>query len=233
MPALAMKLVAVLSGGFLASAHCIGMCGGFAATIGATRRELAPALARQLIYNAGRIFTYVFLGATLGAAGATLPKFTLLGLGPAQLFGLLAGLLMIGLGLAALGLLPLPHRVTALGCDVLAPLFAHFLDARGVWGYFAAGLANGFLPCGLVYSFLALAAAAADPLAGGLIMAAFGLGTLPAMLLAGLGSRLIGLAPRRAAIRAAAVVVVLMGGVTVWRAWPTGRACCDHPAAQP
>ena len=54
---------------FLSSAHCIGMCGGFAAAIGATHDRVAPLVFRQAIYSVGRVFTYAFLGACGGYAG--------------------------------------------------------------------------------------------------------------------------------------------------------------------
>lgn len=221
------SLPAILAGGFLASAHCIGMCGGFACAVGAADVPLAAVLGRQFVYNTGRIFTYAFLGAVAGSSGAALSSYLLGPIDAQQLFGLLAGATMIALGLSALGLIQLPQRWgSALG-GWFSPLFAKFLNARGWTGFFLAGLANGFLPCGLVYSFLALAIASGDALHGMLVMTFFGIGTLPAMLLVGSGARLMRQAVRVRIHRAAAVFIVGLGCLTVWRAWPSQAACCD------
>ena len=51
------ELPLVFLGGLLGSAHCVGMCGGFALTIGLGARDVAANVCRQLVYTAGRIFT--------------------------------------------------------------------------------------------------------------------------------------------------------------------------------
>jgi sulfite exporter TauE/SafE len=139
---------------------------------------------------------------------------------------------MIGLGLVTLGLIRLPQRWSTATSQLFAPLFAYFLNARGWFGYFLAGLANGFLPCGLVYAFLALAAAAQDGPRGALIMTLFGIGTMPAMLAIGCGTRLLTHGVRRQIYRVAAVFVVALGSVTLYRGWPSADApCCHAPGA--
>lgn len=225
------ELGAVLAGSFLASAHCVGMCGGLAAALGATRPRLAPMLARQAAYTAGRIFTYAFLGAVGGFAGLRLSGVKLPLVEMQQLFSMLAGVLMVLMGLQVLGLLPVRGAGEGTLGRIAAPLFNHFLNARGAWGHFSAGLANGFLPCGLVYAFLAMAVASGSVHQGLLIMAVFGLGTAPAMLLVGCGGGLIGRAARHRMLRVAAAFMVVMGGLAIYRAWPgRGGACCDHSA---
>lgn len=228
------ELVAVAAGGFLSSAHCIGMCGGFAALVGVGRGSIAPLVARQGLYNLGRIFTYAFLGALAGAAGLFLSRWRVLGIAPAQALAWLAGLLMILLGLSTLGVLR--YRGMPLGIlgGAMARIFAGFLNARGNLGYFLAGMANGFLPCGLVYSFLALAAATGDGLGGSMVMVAFGLGTAPAMLVIGCGVRVATPALRRHVLRVAAVFVVALGGLTIYRGGITpGGDCCSEERAAP
>ncbi len=72
-----------------------------------------------------------------------------------------------------------------------ASLFGAFLLAPGLGNAFFAGVFTGFLPCGLVYAFLALASATQNMFAGWLTMLAFGLGTMPIMVLTGLGGGLL------------------------------------------
>lgn len=217
------ELGAVLAGSFLGSAHCIGMCGGLAAAIGTTRRSFRRIFARQLVYTAGRVFTYTFLGAVGGFAGLSLSRYQASLIGTQRFFSLTAGLIMILVGLSVLDLIPRAARgPTAVIGRLFAPLFNHFLNARGFWGYFSAGLATGFLPCGLVYAFLAMAVSTGSVAHGALLMACFGLGTAPAMLLVGCGGTLMGHAMRRRILRVAALFIIVMGGMTIYRAVPGG-----------
>ena len=82
---------------------------------------------------------------------------------------------------------------------------------------FLAGLATGFLPCGLLYGMLANAASTSDLLTGGLTMAVFGLGTAPVMVLTGFGGSLLGVAQRRRLFQAAGWCVVITGAITLVR----------------
>lgn len=216
---------------FIGSAHCIGMCGGFAAAIGATRERFTPLLLRQLTYSAGRVFTYAFMGACAGYVGLYFSRFDTGGLVTAQqVFSILAGVTMIVVGAAVLGLFGRrkPGKVGAIAA-LFAPMFRQLLGARGGVGYFIAGVANGFLPCGFVYAFLAMAVATQDVVQGLAIMVAFGLGTVPAMLAIGCGATLLSHTARLRVYRVAAVFIVIAGGATLYRAFPLGRAanCCD------
>lgn len=222
-------LLTIFTMGLLSSAHCVGMCGGFAAAIGATRGDLMPLLARHLTYSAGRVTTYAFLGACGGYAGAWLSRLGSAMVTAQQVFSMVAGVIMMLVAASVLGLLPI-RRITqsSLGL-LLAPMFRHFLNARSSGELFVAGLANGFLPCGLVYAFLAMAIGNGTLAGGAAIMIAFGLGTVPAMTAVGCGSLVLSHATRLRVYRVAACFVLMAGGATIWRAWPTRDApCCAH-----
>jgi sulfite exporter TauE/SafE len=93
------------------------------------------------------------------------------------------------------------------------------LEARSAWAPIAFGTANAFLPCHLIYAFVAMAAASGSVAGGALTMLAFGLGTVPAMMLAG-STRTVLRGSRTATLgRAAGAVVVVMGVVTIARAF--------------
>ncbi len=227
------ELVPTFVGGLLGSAHCIGMCGGFAVAIGAAERRPAPMLARQLLYSAGRITTYAFLGACAGTAGLQFAQHRVAMISAQQLFSLAAGALMLLIGLSVLGVLRV-RWLSSGGHGLLAPLCAHFLDARGPLAVFLAGLMTGFLPCGLVYSFLALALASGSMTSGLLLMTAFGLGTVPSMIATGAGGLLLSPLWRARVFRLAACFVILLGGITIRRALPLGAdapPCHTPPAA--
>ena len=77
------------------------------------------------------------------------------------------------------------HGLLGPGALVLTQALRSLVKAPGVAAPLALGVLNGFLPCPLVYAFAAQAAASGGPLSGLQIMAAFGLGTFPAMLVMG------------------------------------------------
>lgn len=220
--------------GLLSSVHCLGMCGGFVVTIGATRRPFGPLLLRQIVYGAGRVTTYAFLGAVAGFSGLYLSRFDTTLITVQQVFSIVAGLMMLFIGASILGVLRLRLPSSSGSGSLLAPLFKQMLGARGVWGFFLAGIANGFLPCGLVYVFVAKAVAAGTMSAGALVMVAFGLGTVPALVALGCGGSLLGHAARHRIFQVAACVVILVGAITIMRALPLGSPsshCRDGSAS--
>lgn len=224
-----MSPFAMLLGGFLGSTHCIGMCGGFALAIGSLRPRLAQTLPLQFVYTMGRIATYAFIGALAGAGGARLA--TLFPLQSAQrALALAAGLIMLLAGISALGWLRFSGIQAAFG-TLLAPFYRHFVVPRGPRGALLAGVFTGFLPCGLVYAFAALALASGDALRGMIGMACFGLGTAPVMIAVGCGATWLTASVRRYAYRIAACFVIFLGAATVWRALPASASCAHSDAS--
>ena len=204
-------------GGVLGSSHCVGMCGGFAAIVGLRTGSLAGNLRAQLIYSAGRLMSYATLGAIAGFAGQrltdSLPKMINV---PAVLC-LAAGLFLVREGLLATGLFA--RRVTGTstaGC-LLGPLFSTILKTPGARNTFSAGIITGLLPCGLVYAFVSLAASTGDLLLGASTMLAFGLGTVPLMVVTGCGAALLSWAARQRLWQVAAWSVVMTGLLTIGR----------------
>ena len=100
------ELPLVFLGGLLGSAHCIGMCGGFAVSIGIGSHGFRSNVRRQVIYTIGRIFTYSFFGIVAGYAGSWIAGKANLWINVQAVLCVLAGVLLIAQGLLALGLLP-------------------------------------------------------------------------------------------------------------------------------
>ena len=226
-----MNLLAMFMGGLLGSGHCLGMCGGFVVTIGANRRSLPDNLVRQMVYTLGRLFTYGFLGGLAGTFGAYLVRLDLPFLTMQSALSLVAGVAMVLVGLTQLGVVRWPRRLKTGACGgMTATLLGHFLRLPATAAVFLAGVFTGFLPCGLVYTFLALAMSTRDPFYGGLSMIVFGIGTAPALIALGCGSTLLSLAARRRVHQLAACFVLLLGGVTIWRGWPRETPCCHDVA---
>jgi uncharacterized protein len=181
------KYLVVFLAGLAGSFHCLGMCGGFACAIGADPRGRGATLRRHLIYNSGRVSTYCFLGALSGFLGAALITRDGSSFNWAQRsLAVLSGVLMVYVGLRFLGYFQrLGRSFAGVGAEVLAQSMRDLLKAKEAAVPLAFGALNGFLPCPLVYAFAAQAAASGGPLPGILTMAAFGLGTFPAMLFMG------------------------------------------------
>jgi uncharacterized protein len=85
------------------------------------------------------------------------------------------------------------------------------LQQSGHGGVMLLGALNGLLPCGLVYSALLVTATTGGPLPGALGMVVFGLGTLPALLIVGMGAGALSPRVRQTLGRVAGVVIVLVG----------------------
>lgn len=178
--------------GLTSSAHCMFMCGGImgALTLGAAPAARAGRLrlfAHVSAYNLGRILTYVLAGVLLGAFGRSV--LAILGpIGGHAVLQLVAALVLVAAGLYLTGWLPRLARLERLGEPLwrrIQPLAARLLPVRSPGHALLYGLAWGALPCGLVYAALVWAAASGDPIGAGLRMLAFGAGTLPGLLAAG------------------------------------------------
>jgi uncharacterized protein len=212
-----LDLPLIFLGGLLGSSHCIGMCGGFALSIGGTAPSLAHNLRRQAVYSCGRIFTYVCGGALAGYGGMRLADRASEWVNVAACLAVAAGLLLVWQGLLAAGVLrrrvPAASVMPCLGGSLLAT----FLRSPGLRHIFLAGLFTGLLPCGLVYAYLALASSTRGLLLGVATMALFGLGTVPLMVLAGASGSLLSLAARRRLLQVAAWCVVATGCLAIAR----------------
>nr|ART37426.1 E144 [uncultured bacterium] len=179
---------AVFLVGLLGGVHCAGMCGGIVSALTVQLPRQKTPWSIHLAYNLGRIGSYMIAGALMGAIGS-------LGLLldhwlPVQMaLYVAANLMLIGLGLYLTGMTQTLAFVERAGQWLwrrVQPLTRHFLPVHGVAQALPLGMLWGWLPCGLVYSVLALALLSGGPVRGALIMLAFGLGTLPNLMLAGL-----------------------------------------------
>ncbi|MBX3239903.1 MAG: sulfite exporter TauE/SafE family protein [Chitinophagaceae bacterium] len=164
--------------GFLGSLHCIGMCGPLALALPVHHMSPAKKAASILLYQAGRVFSYTLLGLVFGMAG----KLVYLG-GWQQSFS-------VGLGTLILFLLGYyyfsrrniqPAFMRKINGGVQRWV-VHILQSPKRYSFLLLGMANGLLPCGMVY--MAMAAALTSSVIGNsmLFMAMFGVGTMPAMI---------------------------------------------------
>jgi hypothetical protein len=203
-----------LAGGALAFGHCLGMCGGFALHLSEGRSGRA-ALARQLLWHAGKTATYVLLGAAAGFLGGMVGSAHGL-LRVQSLLAYVAGAIMLLMGAKLLGLLPGRADVAA-GDGLFAGVFRQFFAQPTPSAAFALGLVTGLLPCPVVVGFLALSLQTGSVLAGMATMAAVGVGTVWALLLLGMTGYALRARTRRWGAVLGGVVLVLLGSVTILR----------------
>lgn len=187
---LELSLTAAFLVGLLGGGHCAGMCGGIVGAVTVTLPGSRPQWPFLIGYNLGRIGTYTLAGVLAGAIGAS--SFFLDHVLPIEkiLFGL-ANLMLILLGFYLAGIWRVLTRLEAMGGMLwqrLQPYSRRLLPVRTVRQSLLLGMLWGWLPCGLVYSVLVASIATADPFGGGLLMLAFGLGTLPALLAMGMAA---------------------------------------------
>ncbi len=209
------SLLAALLAGLLGGVHCVGMCGGIVAAFSFRADGSVPPFRLHLGYNFGRVLSYTLFGALAGTLGASLK---LTGFAPVQtVLYVLAQGVMILLGLYLAGLnrwVMVFERAGGVLWKYLRPQFQKLLPVRTVPTALLAGMAWGWLPCGLVYSVLVSALAAGSASSGAALMLAFGLGTLPNLLGMGLFARQIQPFMQNVWLRRAAGLAV--AGFGVW-----------------
>jgi sulfite exporter TauE/SafE len=224
--------------GLLGGVHCVAMCGGIVGALNLHGRHgdpvwlgpggaavaggvgIATRVPIHLAYSAGRISSYGMAGAIAGSVGGTaalleavIPVQVALAVVANGLVVLL-GLYLAGLGRAVAGL----ERWGAALWRRISQLGGRFLPVDTVPRALGIGAVWGWLPCGLVYSVLALALLSGSASRGALVMLAFGLGTVPNLLAAGLSVGVLRAALRRRAVRlAAGLAVVALGVFGAWR----------------
>ena len=173
--------------GLLGGGHCMGMCGGIVTALTLNLPAGQQRWKIMLSYNSGRLLSYVSAGVLLG--GLAEAGLSLIATRPAQMALLvLANLMLIAMGLYLAGLSSAITTLERIGRPVwskLQPLLARLLPIRSAKTALLAGMLWGWLPCGLVYSASLSALASGKAVQGGLLMLAFGLGTLPNLLLMG------------------------------------------------
>lgn len=203
-----------LAGG---SGHCIGMCGGIVGALGIGQRSGWRGQLTLLGAHLGRIAGYASAGGIVGFFGAAVVGGTMGSSGLAAL-RIASAVLILLIGLQLLIGRPLLGRLERGGAKIwrlIAPLFRSLLPPRNMLRAFAVGALWAWLPCGLVYAQLTVAAASGSWLQGALSMCAFGVGT--SVSLSAMSALLQSLGLARLPRQASGLLLVLFA---VWTVLP-------------
>jgi len=208
--------------GLFSTVHCIAMCG---SVIGALTLSL-PAEVREsqrkmlpyvFNYNLGRLLSYGAAGVIVGLLSVPLTAFN-----GHLVLRYLSIIVMIAMGLYLAGWFPKFAHMERLGAPIwkwLQPIGQKLLPVRKLSQAFLLGIVWGWLPCGLVYAALAVAATVGEPVKASLVMLAFGAGTLPAVMGAGMFTGLLASMARAKHLRqVAGVLIIAMALATAF--WP-------------
>jgi len=219
-----MSLFAAFMVGLLGSAHCIGMCGG---VVGALTMGLPESIRHSywrlfpylFTYNLGRIISYTVAGILVGYLGAKFAE-TLPMDNPRKIAMWVSGIFMILLGLYLGGWWKFLVIFEKWGGHIwkrIEPFGRKLMPVKNVGHAFLMGLLWGWLPCGLVYGVLAFALTSGSATNGGLLMLAFGLGTLPMLFAVGIAVNwLIEFTRHPRVQQTAGAIVIVFGLFTIF-----------------
>ena len=218
--------------GLASALHCAGRCGGIATSVtllfapkttGERVRVLAGA-------QAGKLVSYVAAGAILGAVGSGI--YTAFDQTAAfRVLQWIAAMVLIWVGLTLAGFVSMPafvDRAVARLSQRLNRLFAP-LQGSPV-GPFVAGLSWGIVPCPMVYAALFTAMLTGSAAGGAIVMAGFGLGTVPSVTLTALGATTLASLDLKGPARlAAGLLIAAFGASTIIPGSPTSSVFCQPP----
>ncbi|HHP0355688.1 TPA: sulfite exporter TauE/SafE family protein [Campylobacter lari subsp. concheus] len=177
-----LDFIALASIAFLSSfGHCYGMCGGFVLAYTQLSKQIKLPFSLLIFsYHLSRIFAYVCLGVFFGIFG-NLFSFSEFAKG-IMLFAI--GIFMVVLAFALIfkgKFLAFFESSLIFDC-VIKKNISRLIQNKSLKSTLFLGFLNGFVPCGLVYFYIAFGMSAQNVYLAALIMLIFGLSTLPALI---------------------------------------------------
>jgi sulfite exporter TauE/SafE len=212
-------IIAGFSLGAVSSLHCVGMCGPLALALPVHHLSKAQQLFSLLLYQLGRIITYSALGLIVGLAGRQIYI-----AGFQQWFSIIMGIVVLVLVILYwVYKNPLqPSILKKLFIGVQSFMMKAFRSQKSSGSFLLFGMANGLLPCAMVYMAIAGALTTTQVSYSVLFMAMFGAGTLPAMMIIGYFGRMISLPVRNMFRQSIPVFMCIVGIVLILRGMNLG-----------
>ncbi|MDI9319461.1 MAG: sulfite exporter TauE/SafE family protein [Phycisphaerales bacterium] len=211
------SILAGLGIGLIGSFHCIGMCGPIALSLPIYGKSKIEKLLLIILYNIGRACSYASLGLLFGYIGNQFFLF-----GYQRAFSISLGFLLL--------IFLFAHQFLSARFAIIDKIFNRVKSvlAKGLqstqssYSYFLIGVANGFLPCGLVYLAIGSAMATGNMLYGAALMFVFGMGTFPLMISLMIFGRFISLTFRNRMRKITPAFIVLTALVIILRGMNLG-----------
>ena len=201
--------------GLLGSVHCIGMCGPLVLALPMAQKTNLEKWGVLFLYHFGKISSYSMLGVLFGLFGSQLPLF-----GVQENISIFIGILM----LIYVGYVFVLKPKQKLGFLQFNLLYSSITEQLGMLfklnnklAFYLIGFLNGLLPCGMVYLALTSALATQNVFYGGWLMAFFGLGTVPALMMVALGGQYFGIKFRQQLQSLLPVFIFSMGVLLILR----------------
>ncbi len=212
-----MLWAAVIAGfglGAVSSLHCVGMCGPLALALPVHHLSKSQQLISLFLYQFGRIITYAGFGLIFGMAGRRIYL-----AGFQQWFSIIMGAIVLFLVILYwVYKNPLQPSFFNKFFRVIQSYMAKaFQTKKSTAGFLVLGMANGLLPCAMVYVAVAGALTTTEISYSVLFMAMFGAGTLPAMMAVSYFGRLISLPVRNMFRKAVPVFMTIMAVILILR----------------
>lgn len=215
-----MEYLLLFTAGFLSSMHCVGMCGCFVTAYSMNLKgSNSKKAVSHLLYSLGRITTYTFLGMIMGFIGSNLYFLSKMA-GIQSYITILAGLMMIWLGLSMSGIVPkiaFLDKMSGYFLKFTQKPFTKLMKKKGMFFTYPLGVVLGFLPCCLLYTVELQAMMSGSPIKGALSMFSFGLGTIPSMFSFGMLINIIDNKTRKKLLSFASYVIVILGLSSIYR----------------
>ena len=224
-----LDIITLITIAFLGSfGHCIGMCGGIVLAYSGNKIDQNDSKIKQslshLAYNLGRVTTYITLGAIFGAIGSVLSYNNI----AIATLTILAGIFMIFAGLSLLGKFKFLTNIehSFFKAKWYQNIFKNAISSKSIDSFFLLGLLNGLLPCGLVYFFAVAAASTGSAFWGAVVMAIFGLSTIPSLFTLGFFAGFLKQTSFRTTLMSlSSIIVIIYGFYTIYR----GYDFIQHP----
>ncbi len=233
-----LSLVAAFLVGLLGSGHCLGMCGGIMATLSLNSQNVSSGKAKLLLilssYNTGRISSYIIAGCIVGLLGLWLQELhNTAGL----ILRLISAILLILMGFYLTGWWRLLARLEQTGEKLwkhIQPFGSRLMPVKSPLQALMLGVIWGWLPCGMVYSVLSLAATSGNIINSMLIMLSFGLGTLPVLMATGFFAQQLQYFTQHSAVRiSSGLLIILFGCWALWGSLVYSTNHNDHQQHNP
>lgn len=216
-------LLAIMISGFTLGAagslHCVGMCGPLSLALPVHHLSKAQKFFSLLLYQLGRIITYSAIGLLFGLAGRRIYIS-----GYQQWFSITMGILVLGLSILYFIQKKTIHLkfLNQFYFFVQKRISQLLKSVTGPSGFLLMGMANGLLPCGMIYIALAATLSFTEVIQSVSFMAMFGAGTLPAMMLVGYAGQLVKPEWRISLRKLVPLFILLMGVILILRGMNLG-----------